>query len=174
MLDSLNWKLYNLKKRMMLVWGLKHNYVRLYDEEVQKVIALHSKVNPELLNKIILSENDIFLRDDIKEFLLDMYNNNIPVIIISSGFKYMIELYLAKNKSYYKNITILANEFETEKGIISNIITPYINSANKGDVDISFIKRKTGIMFGDQLEDLNMGSNLDLCRVAFLNNHENS
>ena len=34
MLDSLNWKLYNLKKRMMLVWGLKHNYVRLYDEEL--------------------------------------------------------------------------------------------------------------------------------------------
>ena len=79
-------------------------------------------------------------------------------------------------QNFYEDgwLIFLANEFETEKGIISNIITPYINSANKGDVDISFIKRKTGIMFGDQLEDLNMGSNLDLCRVAFLNNHENS
>jgi len=149
---------------------------RFMDEWVKRHIELFKKyhISLDTLNKIILNENDIFLRNDIKKFLFDMYNNNIPVVIISSGFKYMIELYLAKNKCYYKNITVISNEFETERGIISNIITPYINSANKGDINLDFIKKEKGISFGDQLEDLNMGSNLDLCRVAFLNNHDES
>ena len=44
--------------------------VRLYDEEVQKVIELHSKVNPELLNKIMLDYIVAFRSYDLTDLFL--------------------------------------------------------------------------------------------------------
>ena len=56
-------------------------------------------ISLDTLNKIVLNENDIFLRDDVYEFLYDMYKLNIPVYIISSGFSNMIKLYLEKTST---------------------------------------------------------------------------
>ena len=44
--------------------------VRIYDEEVQKVIKAHSKINPEILNSIMMDYIKAFKNYDLKELFL--------------------------------------------------------------------------------------------------------
>lgn len=44
--------------------------IRIYDEEVMKVIKLHSKVNPNLLNSIMMDYIDAFKNYDLKELFM--------------------------------------------------------------------------------------------------------
>ena len=170
-------KNYNYYRKIELDPKISTNDKKVYmDEWVNKHIELFKKyhISLDTLNKIVLNENDIFLRDDVYEFLYEMHHLNIPVYIISSGFTNLIKLYLEKNNCYFDNINIIANSFLIDNNIISGIKKPYINSANKEDIDLSFINRTYGISFGDQLEDLNVGKNMNITHVAFLNDHEAS
>lgn len=168
-------ELYNFFRKLELSDKLslkqKQEFMNLW---IEKHIELFKKyhVNLKIIDNSILLDDSIFLRKDASLFLKYLNDQNIPVVIISSGFKYLIQKYLEKNKCMYPNIKIIANEFLTDNNYIVDIKKPYINSANKDIIDLSCFNDYDGISFGDQIEDLNMGKGLNLCHVGFLNNHE--
>ena len=117
--------------------------------------------NEAILEKAVEKTN-LTLRDKAKEFFKQMYENNIPVIIISSSIKNVIEEYLKQNHTYYDNIYIYANYLDMngqKENDVTNV-TPY----NKNKIEFSkelkeFIKdKKYTVLLGDIPDDVNMVS----------------
>ena len=117
--------------------------------------------NKNILEKVV-EKTDLTLRDGAKEFFRKMYENNIPVIIISSSIKNVIEEYLKQNHAYYDNIYIYANYLDMngkQENDITNV-TPY----NKDKIEFSRelkenIKgKKYVVLLGDIPDDVNMVS----------------
>ncbi len=52
---------------------------------------------------------NLIFRKGCLEFLKYMYNNNIPVIILSAGIGNIIEKFLEINNCYYNNIFMISN-----------------------------------------------------------------
>ena len=99
-----------------------------------------------------------------------MYNNHIPVIIISSSIKNVIEEYLKQNDAYYDNMYIYANYYDMDgikEHYITNV-TPY----NKNKIEFSekikkIIKDKPYILLlGDLTDDVNMVSKEKLNHIV--------
>lgn len=118
-----------------------------------------------LNNKIIkdaVKDTKLELRDGAKEFLLQMYNLNIPVIIISCSLKNVIKEYLKFNNCYYNNIFIYSNYYDIEDNGKNDIYEVTPHSKNK----ITFSKelneiiktRDYALLFGDIVDDVNMAS----------------
>ena len=115
----------------------------------------------DILEKSVKKTN-LKLREGAKEFFKQMYNNHIPVIIISSSIKNVIEEYLKQNDAYYDNMYIYANYYDMDgikEHYITNV-TPY----NKNKIEFSekikkIIKDKTyTLLLGDLTDDVNMVS----------------
>ena len=103
-------------------------------------------------------------RKGAKEFLKNMYESNIPVIVISAGIGNTIELFLKKNNSLYKNMCIISNFIKfDENGNMKKFEEDIIHSMNKNlkhDLPKYFKeeieKRKYSLLLGDVLDDLKM------------------
>lgn len=117
--------------------------------------------NKDILERAV-EKTDLTLRDGAKEFFREMYENNIPVIIISSSIKNVIEEYLKQNHTFYDNIHIYANELDMngkKENDVTNV-TPY----NKNKIEFSKeIKEKIEdkkyiVLLGDIPDDVNMVS----------------
>lgn len=117
--------------------------------------------NKDILEKAV-EKTELTLRDGAKEFFRKMHENNIPVIIISSSIKNVIEEYLKQNHAYYDNIYIYANYLDMngkKENDVTNV-TPY----NKDKIEFSkelneIIKDKRyTILLGDIPDDVNMVS----------------
>lgn len=115
----------------------------------------------DILEKSV-KKTKLKLREGAKEFFKQMYNNHIPVIIISSSIKNVIEEYLKQNHAYYDNIYIYANYLDMngkQENDITNV-TPY----NKDKIEFSRelkenIKgKKYVVLLGDIPDDVNMVS----------------
>ena len=132
--------------------------------------------NKDILKKAV-EKTDLKLREGAKDFLKKMHENNIPVIIISSSLKNVIEEYLRQQNAYFDNIYIYANYYDmngVEEKNVTNI-TPY----NKNKIEFSeelkkCIQGKENILLlGDIINDINMVSSKTLNRtitVGFLEN----
>ena len=132
--------------------------------------------NKDILKKAV-EKTDLKLREGAKDFLKKMHENNIPVIIISSSLKNVIEEYLRQQNAYFDNIYIYANSYDmngVEEKNVTNI-TPY----NKNKIEFSeelkkCIQGKENILLlGDIINDINMVSSKTLNRtitVGFLEN----
>ena len=110
----------------------------------------------------MVQKKDLTLRDGAKEFFRKMYENNIPVIIISSSIKNVIEEYLKQNQAYYDNIYIYANDLDMngkKENDVTNV-TPY----NKNKIEFSeelkenIQDKKYIVLLGDIPDDVNMVS----------------
>ncbi len=121
-------------------------------------------------NKDILEQSvgktELTLREGAKAFFRKMYENNIPVIIISCSIKNVIEEYLKQNGVYYDNIYIYANYLDMngkKENDVTNI-TPY--SKNKiqfsEEVKKNVKDKKYIILLGDIVDDVNMVSKENL------------
>ena len=105
--------------------------------------------NKDILEKAV-EKTDLTLRDGAKEFFRKMYENNIPVIIISSSIKNVIEEYLKQNHAFYDNIHIYANDLDMngkKENDVTNV-TPYNKNQDK----------KYIVLLGDIPDDVNMVS----------------
>ena len=132
--------------------------------------------NKDILKKAV-EKTDLKLREGAKDFLKKMHENNIPVIIISSSLKNVIEEYLRQQNAYFDNNYIYANYYDmngVEEKNVTNI-TPY----NKNKIEFSeelkkCIQGKENILLlGDIINDINMVSSKTLNRtitVGFLEN----
>ena len=117
--------------------------------------------NKDILEKAV-EKTDLTLRDGAKEFFKKMYENNIPVIIISSSIKNVIEEYLKQNHAFYDNIHIYANNLDMngkKENDVTNV-TPY----NKNEIEFSeelkenIQDKKYIVLLGDIPDDVNMVS----------------
>lgn len=117
----------------------------------------------EKLKESINNSNLIF-RSGAKEFLYNMYKNNIPVIILSAGIGNVIEQFLQKNNCYYNNMNIISNFISFDKdGNIEKHKGELIHTLNKtmdGHITEEFSEkikdRAYRLLFGDVIEDKNM------------------
>ncbi len=117
--------------------------------------------NKDILEKAV-EKTDLTLRDGAKEFFRKMYKNNIPVIIISSSIKNVIEEYLKQNHAFYDNIHIYANNLDMngkKENDVTNV-TPY----NKNEIEFSeelkknIKDKKYILLLGDIPDDVTMVS----------------
>lgn len=125
-------------------------------------------VYEKTIDEIIASSNGLKLRRDSLSFLKTMNQLGVPVVIVSAGIGDFIIKYLQKLDSYYDNITIHSNFFIYEDGKIVGLKKPLIHALNKGHLSYPELAgRKTGLLFGDQIEDIQMGKELHTVNVGF-------
>ena len=116
-------------------------------------------LNNEII-KDAVKDTKLELRNGAKEFLLQMYNLNIPVIIISCSLKNIIKEYLEFNNCYYNNIYIYSNYYDVEENGINDIyeVTPHSKNKIKFSKKLTDIikTKKFALLFGDIVDDVNI------------------
>jgi len=145
------------------------NYTMSYEERCKEMeewwkkhISLYFKyqITEEQIKKAVAGSGLEF-RKGAKEFLIQMYEKNVPVIIISAGIGNIIEEFLKKEESYFDNIFVISNfmKFEDEKSPITSFSENIIHSLNKNtasipeDIKEIMDAKKQILLFGDGLED---------------------
>lgn len=114
------------------------------------------------IDRKLASSNLLTIRPGAQEFLKDLYERNIPVIIMSAGVGNVIREFLCSNNCNYPNIYIVSNILKGENGIIVGLESEIIHSMNKneslipGEVRKVLENRRNIFLFGDQLLDLKM------------------
>ena len=121
------------------------------------------KLTKEKMEKGIEKSN-LILREGVKEFLKEMNENEIPVIILSAGIGNVIEKFLKDENCYFKNMIIISNFIKFDfDGNMEKFQDNMIHTLNKSiesklPIDIQKIidSKKYKILFGDTIEDKKM------------------
>ena len=136
---------------------------KAYEERFRAYMNLlrECHFDKDILEKAI-EKTDLTLREGASDFLRKMYENNIPVIIISCSLKNVIKEYLKQNHIYYDNIYIYANDLDMngkKENDVTNV-TPY----SKDKIEFSKELKETikgkeyTVLLGDITDDVNMVS----------------
>lgn len=155
-----------------------HDYYRpleldytLSPEERSRIMKEWATTSFTLLSKYLKSEEiienslksaNIHLRLGAKEFLKDMHEKDVPVVIMSAGMGNLIKIFLEKQGVLYDNIILISNffEFRDNKSYIdtNNLISPSNKGYSKVPEEIrnKLDKRESIILFGDIVEDIRM------------------
>ncbi|HLC56046.1 MAG TPA: hypothetical protein VJJ23_02305 [Candidatus Nanoarchaeia archaeon] len=160
----------NDKKREMRKWWIEH-----------ADLLVKSGLNKKDVENVAKSKK-IRFRDGTLEFIDFLYQNRIPLVIISSGGLGgdPILMCLEREGKLYNNIYLVANSYEwDEKGNAIKIKEPIITSVNKDETTIKNFpffnivrNRKNVLLLGDSLEDVNMVKGFEydnLIKIGFLN-----
>lgn len=129
-------------------------------------LMLKHKVRESDVENIVRQKRFLELRSGVVEFISNLNKLGIPLIINSAGIGNFIECILRLNNCYSDNIFISANFLEFKDDVIVDSIKDIIHSMNKYDIRLSEMAenairgRRTGILIGDQLSDLNMDHKL--------------
>ena len=119
-------------------------------------------IREELFEKAATDLRIMEFRHGAREFLRFLYENQVPVIIISAGIGNFIECFLRNNGCLYANIYISSNKIKFTDGIASGVEDNIIHSLNKNEVSLPMeIREKCEgrnhvVLLGDQVSDLNM------------------
>lgn len=144
---------YETKNRLMREWWNKH--INLFIEY---------QLSEKVINDAAKNLRVMAFRDGAKDFLENMQQRNIPVIIISAGIGNFIEQFLINNNCDYDNIYIVSNFIKFEGGIAVGISGNVIHSLNKNEVSLpenikKVIKDRSNIiLLGDAISDIRMVS----------------
>ena len=158
----------NFNERSMLVkeWFKKH--IELF---------VKYQITEEIFNTAAIDLNVMEFRKGAKDFLAFLYENSIPLIIISAGIGNFIEAFLDYNNCYYDNIYVSSNKVIFKDGIAVDVADNIIHSLNKNEVSLPFdilekLKDKNRVLLlGDQVSDLNMvktEENKEVLSIGFL------
>lgn len=158
------------KVKAMRQWWIEH-----FD------LLIRSGLSLEVIEKVVDS-GKIKLREGADEFIDLLKENNVPLVIMSSGGLGgdSISMFLKKKGKLYNNIHIISNSFEWDKeGKALAIKEPIIHGMNKRETAVKdypvFEKvkeRKNVLLLGDNLDDIDMIEGFDcdnLISVGFLN-----
>ena len=161
--ESLN---YEIKNKLMIEWWNKH--IGLF---------IKYKLKETVINEAARNLRVMAFRDGAKDFLVNMKDRNIPVIIISAGIGNFIEQFLIKNDCNFDNIHIISNFIKFEDGIAVGVCENVIHSLNKNEVSLppdikDIIKdRPNIILLGDSISDVKMAKEDDresALKIGFL------
>ncbi|MBD3282058.1 MAG: hypothetical protein GF387_00370 [Candidatus Portnoybacteria bacterium] len=130
----------------------------------------------------VVDSSGVDLRGGCIEFIKKLNSLNIPLVIMSSGGLggESIRLFLEKNKVFYNNVHIIANEYRWNKeGKAVGIKEPIIHCDNKDETAVQDFpifdkikERKNVLLLGDGLGDVGMIEGFDydhLIKIGFLN-----
>lgn len=139
------------------------------------------KFKKEKLKDVVEIANLNF-RKGAKEFLQYMYENKIPVVILSAGIGSVIKEFLNKENCFFDNILLISNNFifdedgnalKLENSLI-HTMNKCINGKLKGMWKEEFKKREYRLLLGDTIEDIEMTDNTKKTfKIAFLDKLEN-
>lgn len=142
---------YDTKNHLMTEWWNKH--IGLF---------IKYQMSEEVINSAARNLRVMAFRDGAKEFLENMSDRGIPVIIISAGIGNFIEQFLIKNDCNFDNIFIVSNFINFKNGIAVGVSDNVIHSMNKNEVSLpdnikELIKnRPNAILLGDSISDIRM------------------
>ena len=121
------------------------------------------------------------LRDGAIEFLQKMYNDNVPVLMLSAGIGNVIIKVLEYNNVWLDNMKLDSNFLIFKNKEIEGISNKIIHTMNKNAESLlekfgDLVKdKKNIILFGDVLSDINMVKKEDLDKtitIGFLDVNE--
>ena len=79
-----------------------------------------------------IKESNLIFRKGLEKFLKSMYEQNVPVIILSAGIGNVIVQFLEENNCLYDNIFVISNFIEFNKnGNMEHFNKPMIHTLNK-------------------------------------------
>ena len=148
-------------------------------------LLIKYKLRKESIKQVVDYWN-IEFRNLYKELFLKLYNNNIPLIIISANWLWSnsINYFFSKNNVLYENIDIISNNFLWDKDwLIISYKKPIIHSFNKSETILEELpqiykkinNRRNVILLWDSLWDHHMIDwfNYDnLLKIWYLNYKE--
>jgi len=135
------------------------------------------RLKESVINEAARNLRVMAFRDGAKEFLENMRDRNIPIIIISAGIGNFIEQFLIKNNCNFDNIYIVSNFIKFEDGIAVGVCENVIHSLNKNEVALpnnikEIIKHRPNIiLLGDSVSDVKMAKEEDresALKIGFL------
>ena len=122
------------------------------------------QISEEIINTSSRDLRVMSFRSGAKEFLINMKDRKIPVIIISAGIGNFIKQFLIDNGVFYDNIFIVSNFIKFENGYAVGVEDNITHSLNKNEVSMPenvkarLSGRNNIILLGDGLSDIRMAS----------------
>lgn len=175
--EQLNAKYSPIELDYTLDYETKKQYMVEWYEKSMDILYQYGLTHSKLLKS--LQKGRLEFRKGAKEFLDNLHEKNIPVIILSAGIGNAIEEFLKMNHCYYDNIYIISNFIQFKEDKMQKFTNPIIHSMNKkieGSLSMEWqgkIKKKQyAILCGDIIEDIQMVRKEDLNRtitIGFLN-----
>lgn len=184
----------NFVNKCIEIYNYYHKYEideTISDDKKMKLMNEWYRVNVETLIKFKITEeiinysanNETYMqfRDGAKDFLKDMYDKNVPIIVISAGVGNIIEQFLIKNKCNYSNIYICSNFLEYTNKIVSGVKNKnLIHALNKNEISLpkniqdKIANKNNTIILGNNISDIKMAtSNKNVFKIGFLNENVN-
>lgn len=140
------------KEPLMVEWWTKGN---------ELIIEL--KIKQAQIPEIV-KDAHIALREGVEWLFVKLHEKKVPLLIISGGLGDIIKEVIDQQSTLYDNITIVANFFKYEQGVVVGFQDKLLFSNNKKEMtrDLEFFnknKERTGvIVMGDLPEDANVAS----------------
>lgn len=157
------------KNIKMFEWWTKH-----FD------LLIKSGMNKSIIEDIV-RKRKIPFRKGLPEFLKNLNENSIPIMIMTAGPGDIVLEALKFEKLNYPNLHIIGNLFIWDKnGKAIGVKEPIIHSLNKHEIEVKshpiyseLLKRKNLILLGDLIEDIKMAEGFPykcIIKIGFLNN----
>lgn len=158
-------RLYDIYRPIEVDTSLPFDYrMKMMSEWFRAHIELFVKykMTEEVFEKAATDLRVMEFRTGAKEFLTFLWENKIPLVIISAGIGNFIEAFLKKYDCYFDNIYVSSNKILFKNGVAVGVGENIIHSFNKNEVSLppeiaSKLKgRNQVLLLGDQTSDLNM------------------
>ena len=120
------------------------------------------KISKDIIDDTCQNLTLMKFRDGMKEFLINMHQRKIPVVIMSAGIGNFIEAFLHNHHCLFDNIYIVSNFLEFKNGVAHGMSDKIIHSLNKSnelltdEIKKHLKGRDKIILFGDTCADTKM------------------
>lgn len=168
--EQLNAKYAPIESNYTLDYETKKQYMVEWYQKSMDILYQYKLTHSKLLEA--LNKGKLEFREGAKEFLADLHQKNIPVIVLSAGIGNAIEEFFKLNHCYYDNIYIISNFIEFKEDKMQKFEKPIIHSMNKQvEGSLSPIwqdriqKKEYAILCGDIIEDIQMIKKEDLSKT---------
>lgn len=157
-------KIFEYYRPLELDYTIEQNKKReIMREWAGKSFRLLSKyLTSQKIIEDALKNANMHLRLGAKEFLKDLYDKNVPVVIMSAGVGNLIKEFLKINDVLFDNIILISNFFEIKADKLYIDTDNLISSSNKNYSKVpeeirEVLKNKEKILLcGDIVEDIKM------------------
>lgn len=156
-------KIYNHYRPLELDYTIeqtkKQEIMKQWANESFTLLAKY--ITEERIKKALINAN-LYLRPGAKDFLQEMNEENVPVIIMSSGIGNIVEAFLEKENCLFNNVKIVSNFFEFKDGKTTIDMSKIMATSNKEysripeDIRNELNEKENALLFGDLVEDIKM------------------